>query len=370
MKIKSLQTFVTEPSTSADGWSQIKPFIFIRVETVDGIVGWGEAYSLDQRERGIEEMILSLGRRLVACGDTSPRAFRQLAQSTEANFPGFDFSCATSGIEIALWDAFGKSLNTSVYQLLGGALTREIPLYANTWTPLDTTMTALADRCCDLIEQGYRAVKIYPLKYGSAKQAGECVKTVRTALGDDIDILLDLSVQKNPYLSLETAREVLPYRPYWFEEPVSGEYPDALADIRRQTGLRIVTGEKHAGKAHMRNILSCRAADILNPDIAGCGGILEMLEIGAMAQAHAVYISPHCWNSMTVAAAAMLHTCAVMPNAELAEIYPDYIAHGQQFCQPDFSIKNGAALVSDAPGMGISIDEAALAQFARQQHSQ
>ena len=364
MKIVDVKTYITQPTESADGWSLIKPFIFVRLETEEGVVGWGEAYSLSARERGIEEMVLSLGRSLLEVDDITPRAFRQLAKSIEANTPGLDFSSAVSGVEIALWDAYGKIYDAPIYDLLGGALTREIPLYVNTWTALDSDIPALADRCRQLVAQGYRAVKIYPRKYGDVKEVGECVRNVRETLGEDIEIALDLSLPNNAYLSLQIAREVAPYRPYWFEEPISGEHLDVLADIRRQSGLRIVTGEKHAGKEHARDVLVRRAADILNTDIAGCGGIIEMLEIGAMADAHAVFVSPHCWNSMTVALAAMLHTCAVMPNAELAEIYPDFLVHGEQFCRLEFDIDNGVAMLNDAPGLGITIDEAALAAIS------
>jgi galactonate dehydratase len=364
LKITRIQTFLTLPTSSADGWSKIKPFLFVRLQTSDGIVGWGEAFTLDQRERGIEQIILSLGGQLMSCDDITPRAFRQLAKSIEACHPGLDYACAVSAIEIALWDLLGKLLNVPVHQLLGGALKKEIPLYANTWSEQDVDIQTLVDRCSNWVEQGYKAVKTYPLKYGSAIRAGECMKALRHSLGNDIEILLDLSTPHNPYLSLETAREVAPYRPYWFEEPVSGEYLDVLSDLRLQSGLRIVTGEKHAGKAHFRDVLKLRAADILNPDIAGCGGILDMLEIGAMAEAHAVFVSPHCWDSMTVALAAMLQVCAVMPNAELAEIYPDYIAHGNQFCRTGFSIQNGVAILGETPGIGVDIDETELVKIA------
>ncbi len=364
MKIINIQTYLTQTSSSADGWSKIKPFLFVRLQTSDGIVGWGEAFTLDQREHGIEQIILSLGQHLMSCCEVTPRTFRQLAKSIEACHPGLDYACAVSAIEIALWDLLGKSLNVPVHQLLGGALTKEIPLYVNTWSEQEIDIQALTDRCRHWVEQGYRAVKIYPLKYGGAIRAGECMKMLRDTLGDDIEILLDLGTPPNSYLSLETAREVAPYRPYWFEEPVSGEYLDVLSELRLQSGLRIVTGEKHAGKAHFRDVLKLRAADILNPDIAGSGGILEMLEIAAMAEAHAAFVSPHCWDSMTVALAAVLQVCAVIPNAELAEIYPDYIVHGNQFCRPDFSIQNGMAILSDAPGLGINIDETELAKIA------
>ena len=365
MKITRLQTFLTQPTKSDDGWMEIKPFLFVSLETDAGLTGWGEAFTLEHRERGIEEIILSLGKQLLDYGEINPRSFRNdIAKAVEANHPGLDYSCAVSAIELALWDLQGKTLNAPVYELLDGALSKNVPLYANTWTGFDIDIADLAERCQSLINQGYRALKIYPLKFGGAREVGQCMKTIRETVGEDIDILLDLSAMNNPALARDCAREVTPYRPYWFEEPHSGEDLETLAEIRRYSGLRIVTGEKQSGKGHFINVLKYRAADILNPDIAGCGGILEMLEIGAMADAHSVTISPHCWNSMTVALAAMLQVCAVMPNAEMAEIFPSYLEFGLQFCQSDFALKDGVAKLGTAPGLGIDIDTEALRQIS------
>ena len=365
MKIASAQTYLTLPAGGADGHSLIKPFLFVRLETTDGIVGWGEAFTLGGRERGIEEIILSLGRTLMTHYDISPRSFRkQIARAIEAKHGGLDYSAAVSAIDIALWDLLGKQLNAPLHQLLGGPLTRQVPLYANTWNDRDTDVPALTRRCLQLVEDGYHAVKIYPLKFGSAQKAGECMQQLRESLGDEIDILLDLSAPDNPGLALQTARHVAAYNPYWFEEPVCGEDIESLAEIRRQTGLRIVTGEKQSGKSHFRDVLKSRAADVLNPDIAGAGGILGLLEIAAHADAHSVFVSPHCWDSMTVALAAMLHVCAVIPNAEMAEIFPDYFAHGEQFCRHSTTFDNGVATLSNAAGLGIEINQAALADIA------
>ncbi len=364
MKITQIETFLTHSVENSSSWSAIKPFLFVCLQTDNGLKGWGEAFTLEHREHGIEAIILSLGKQLMALGDSSPRSFRRLANRIESNHPGLDFSCAVSAIELALWDLQGKQLNTPVYELLGGALTTQIPLYANTWSGNEINIARLAEHCQSLVNQGYQALKIYPLKFGQARQVGECMKTIRQTLGDDIEILLDLSAINNPALARDCAREVTPYHPYWFEEPHSGEDLETLAEIRRHTGLRIVTGEKQSGKGHFINVLKLRAADVLNPDIAGCGGILEILEIGAMADAHSVTLSPHCWDSMTVALAAMLQVCAVMPNAEMAEIFPSYIAFGEQFCRSSFTLANGIAQLGNAPGLGVDIDAEALRQIS------
>jgi galactonate dehydratase len=121
-----------------------------------------------------------------------------------------------------------------------------------------------------------------------------------------------------------------------------------------------VTGEKHCGLAHFRAVLAAGAADILNPDIAAVGGILDLLELAELAEQQGVQISPHYWSSMTVAAAAMLHVCASIPNAELAEIYPAYIPYGEKFALKAFHLEGEYAHLSYKPGIGVDLNVSAL----------
>ena len=128
----------------------------------------------------------------------------------------------------------------------------------------------------------------------------------------------------------------------------------------KDQALRVVTGEKHCGLAHFRAVLAAGGADILNPDIAAIGGILDLLDIAELADQQGVQIWPHCWNSMTVAAAAMLHVCASIPNAEMAEIYPEYIQHGEKFAFTAFLLEGEYAHLSNKPGIGVDLNVSAL----------
>jgi L-alanine-DL-glutamate epimerase-like enolase superfamily enzyme len=105
-------------------------------------------------------------------------------------------------------------------------------------------------------------------------------------------------------------------------------------------------------------------ADVLNPDIAGAGGILAMLEIGALAHAHGAQISPHSWNSTTVAFMAMLHVCAVMRNATYAELYYDYLELGAEFAECDYVIADGYVRLPHKPGLGVEMQEEVLVSLA------
>lgn len=365
MKITNVTPYLVGPKSSTDGWSRGQIVVFVKLETDTGLVGWGEAYALSDRERAIREIILALGEALKQMPAATPRAFlHDIAKPRDTKHPGIDYSSAVSALEIALWDLLGKTMGQPVHALLGGAIVDKVPVYANAWDEPVQTPQAIAGRCAMMRSQGYRAVKIYPLRQPTLADAETCVRLTREAVGWSVDIMLDFAVQKDPRHALHAARLFEPYNPYWIEEPLAGDDLDALAEFRANTDSRITTGERQSGIRHYREVLSKRAADVLNPDIAGAGGIVEMLEIGAMADAHSVKISPHSWNSSTVAFLAMLHTCAVMRNAIYAELYYDYLELGAEFAECDYVIENGYARLPQQPGLGVEMNEDVLLSLA------
>ena len=365
MKITEVTPFLVAARPSADGWSTGQTVIFVKLVTDGGLVGWGEAYALGHRQRATREIILALGERLKQMAQASPRGFvANVARPMESKHPGIDYAAATSAIEIALWDLMGKTAGMPVHALLGGAIVEKIPVYANAWDSPTRTPQEIAARCARMRDEGHRAVKIYPLRQATLALAEDCVRLTREAVGPDVDIMLDFAVQRDARRAQRAARLFEHYAPYWVEEPLAGDDPDALADFRAATRSRITTGERQAGTRHFRQLLARGAADVLNPDIAGAGGIVTMLEIGAMAEAHSVLISPHSWNSTTVAFLAMLHTCAVMPNAIYAELYYDYLELGAELADCDYVIQDGFASLPRSPGLGVTMHEDKLHSMA------
>lgn len=365
VRLVRVDTWLTRETASADGWSTIKPFLFVRLVSNVGAVGWGEAFTLPCRERGVASMIHTLGARVMAEGLVAPSEFRRLAAQIADKHRGMDYAAATSAVEIALWDLQGRLERKPLYELLGRRLRSAVPVYANTWSDARPDAAALAGRAEALAETGFDAVKFYPLQGRSPAEGAACMSAIRSRLGNDAKLMLDLASPDDPVVSRRLAPLVAPHAPYWFEEPCDGELIFELASIREETGLRVVTGEKQCGVPHFRNVVRLHAADVLNPDIAGVGGVLDMLEIAEAAGAAGVDMSPHCWNSTTIAAAAMLHVCSVLPNADHAELYPDYAAFGERFADCGFTIANGEARLSGAPGLGVDIDVGALSSLAR-----
>ena len=346
-----LETWITAPEMGGDEWGHVKPCLFVRLTTKDGIYGWGEAFVLPYRKKAVAEIIHALGRSASKLKSISPWAFLDLAKQAAAHHLSLKFSAASSALKMALWDISGKLLNAPLCDLLGGDHNRAIPIHGNIRSATQWGVASFETRATDLVAQEYRAIRIYPMLNHAAQDA---------AIGDDIALLVDLDAQGNADAAIQIAQAIKPAHAYWFEEPIDGNDSQALAQIRKDTGLRGVTGEKHCGLAHFRAVLAAGAADILNPDIAAVGGILDLLELVELAKQQGVQISPHCSSSMTLAAATMLHVCASIPNAELAEIYPAYIPYGEKFALKAFHLEGEYAHLSYKPGIGVDLNVSAL----------
>jgi galactonate dehydratase len=363
-RLSQIETWITNPHAGQDSWGQVKPFLFVRLTLSDGQTGWGEAFVLPCREKAVAEIIHALGAALAAQDHQTPRVLRDLAARISDKHRGLDFSAATSALEIALWDIHGKQMQKPLRELLGGHRNGGIPIYANIWSETQWRATDLVNRAKQLRSQGYTALKIHPFQNHTLEEATDAVAMVRAAIGPDTRLMVDLDSCLDAETALRFADRIAPYAPYWLEEPTDGGDVDALARVAHGTALRIVTGERQCSGLAFKAILGVGAAGILNPDIAGLGGILDMLDLAALAEQKGVALSPHCWNSMTVACSAMLHLCAALPNAEMAEIYPEYLAFGEQFARVGYTLHGAHATLSDAHGLGVEMDAEALHAYA------
>ncbi len=363
MRVDSVKTYLVD-SGSAKHW------LFVKVETDEGIHGWGEAYTQLDRDRVIERQMEELSRYLVG---RSPFDIKQFIFSAYADFAGkrgsLELFCAISGLEQALWDIVGKATGQPVYNLLGGRTRRRLRVYANGWggaQPPDE----LADRAKAVVERGFTALKFDPfpglwrafIDRQAEEEAVDRVRAVREAVGPDVDILVEVHRRLAPMHAVRVARAMEPYAPFWFEEPVSARDLGALAEVRKAITLPVVTGEELYTKNEFRDVFAQRAADILNPDVCNCGGILELREIGAMAEAYHVAVAPHNYNSTTVGLAATLHASAGMPNFLITEYFVNFEEVGKEIAQQAFEVEDSFITLPDTPGLGIDLDEQALGQ--------
>ncbi|MCH8186564.1 MAG: galactonate dehydratase, partial [Chloroflexi bacterium] len=353
-----------------------KNLCFVKVDTDEGIHGWGECYTQSDRDLQITAHVDQLKRYLVGRNPMNIKHFMQVAYDDFAGRRGaMDLYCALSGIEHALWDISGKKLGAPTHMLLGGACRDKIRVYANGWSGGAGTSEELAQKASEVIEMGFTALKFDPLPgpwrtYVSKdveRAAVENVRAVRHAVGPDVDILVEMHRRLAPMHAVKIAREIEQYSPFWFEEPVLAENIDALAEVRRRINIPVVTGEELYTKFEFREVFEKRAADIINPDVCNVGGILELKEIAAMAEPYFVAVSPHNFNSTTVGLAATIQVAACIPNFLITEYFVNLEAFGEDIAVNPFEVVNGYIQVPSAPGLGIELDEEALARYPYRQ---
>jgi galactonate dehydratase len=245
-----------------------------------------------------------------------------------------------------------------------------VRVYANGWyphgTPQDYATAAKAT-----VARGFNALKFDPfpgpwrthVARDVEEQAIATVAAVREAVGPDVDLLIEVHRRLAPMHAIRIARAMERFRPFWYEEPVSSTNLDALAECRREIPIPIVTGEELYTRAEFRRAFELRAADIINPDVCNCGGILELRAIAQMAEPSLVTVSPHNYNSTTVGLAATVQISAAIPNFLITEYFVNFEARGREVAKPAFEVRDGHIVVPQSPGLGIDLDEAALARY-------
>ncbi len=357
------------PITVHPGWR--KNWIFVKVETDEGITGWGETYSQYDRDRQMVTHIEEMSRYLVGRDPFQIRYFCQMAYDEYAARRGsLEFYSALSGIEAAMWDIVGKATGQPVYNLLGGPVREKIRVYANGWSYKMLDPDDFARAAVGVVEQGFTAMKFDPLPRpwrtfiprDHIHHAVKVVKAFREAVGPKIDLLLDIHRRLAPMHAIDLAQRLEEYEPYWFEEPCQMENMENIAMVRNGTTIPVVTGENVFAKWGFRQVFDERAADIINPDVANCGGILELRDIAAMAEPYCVAVSPHNYNSTTLALAATVQASAVMPNFVITEYFLPFVELGGKVCPNQLLPVDGYIPLPTAPGLGVDIDEKALAE--------
>jgi galactonate dehydratase len=365
MKITAVKNYTVHP-----GWR--KNLIFVKVETDEGLHGWGEAYSQYDRDRAVVAQLDALGPYVVGRSPFDIKHFTQFAFDDYAARRGsMELYCAVSGIEQALWDIVGKACKQPVYNLLGGRCRDKVRVYANGWSYGLKEPADYARAAEKVVAQGWTALKLDPLPAPwrtwipkvHEQRAVDVIKAVRSAVGPDVDILIDQHRRLAPMHAIRLNRRLAESGLYWMEESCQAEYPDELAEIRRNIGVPVVIGEATYTKTGFRPLLEKRAADILNPDVSCVGGILELKEIAAMAEPFLVAVSPHNYNSTLVALAATVQASAVMPNFIITEYFLPFVEFCDRISPNQLKAKNGYIELPTAPGLGIDVDEEALKKY-------
>jgi galactonate dehydratase len=365
MKITAVKHYTVHP-----GWR--KNLIFVKVETDAGIHGWGEAYSQYDRDTAVTAQLDALGRYVVGRSPFDIKHFTQVAFDDYAQRRGsVELFCAISGIEQAMWDIVGKSCKQPVYNLLGGRYRDKIRVYANGWSYGMKEPDDYARAAEKVVKQGFTALKFDPLPAPwrtyipkeHERRAVRVVQAIREAVGPDIDLLIEQHRRLAPMHAIRLDRQLAEFDLYLMEESCQAEFPDELALIRREIGVPMMIGEATYTKTGFRPLLEKRSADILNPDVACVGGILELKEIAAMAEPFLVAMSPHNYNSTLVALASTVQASATMPNFTITEYFLPFVDFCDKISPNQLKPKNGYIELPSAPGLGVDVDEEALKKY-------
>ncbi len=273
---------------------------------------------------------------------------------------------AISGIDIALWDILGKSLNTPVWQLLGGRKADSMPAYASGgWA----NAQQIGGQLKAYVEQGgFKAVKMRIGVFdGSPAASAERVFAARAALGPDVELMADA----HGTFTVSEARQfcylVRDANLAWLEEPVTADDKRGLAEVRASTHIPIATGESESTRFDFRDLIELRAADILQPDLAICGGITEAMRIAALASAANLRLAPHLWVGAP-AFAAGLQVAAAAPAAFILEYSLGSNPMIHDMVEETFEVAGGMLPIPDRPGLGVTVRDAFVQRYRKAVH--
>ena len=270
---------------------------------------------------------------------------------------------ALSAVETALWDILGKHLGVPVYQLLGGKCNDKVRIYVNGWFAGAKTPEQFGEKASIAVQRGVTAMKWDPfgksymeISNKDLDTALRCVAAVREAVGNEVDLLIEGHGRFNVATGIKIAKELEPFKPMFFEEPVPPDELDALKAVRDKSPVAISAGERLYGRRDFARLFGMRAADFVQPDISHAGGIMELKKIAAMAEASYTGFAPHN-PSGPVANAATLQLAACCPNFSILEIMYSDVVWRKEICNENLSYKDGYISIPDKPGIGIEINE-------------
>ncbi|MEA2516066.1 MAG: galactonate dehydratase [Thermomicrobiales bacterium] len=340
-------------------------YVFVRIDTDEGISGVGEA-TLESKELSVLGAIEECKRLLIGKNPLDIE-LNWVTMNRYAPWKGAALFSAMSGLEHAMWDIAGKAANLPVYRLLGGPVRDSIPAY--TWPSPYTNPQELAEAALYARETyGYNNFKIDPFTSYFTVSAEEityleqCMAAMRDALGPSAGIAVDGHWRFNPPAAVRIAKAIEPFNPLFFEEPCLSDNDEALATVRRMTTVPLATGERGYTRWAFWNMLKHGLVDIIQPDLCHAGGILETRKIAAMAETTGVMVAPHNPNG-PVSLAATVHFAACTPNFLITESVHTRNDVAHQVVKEPLQVVNGAIPLPTAPGLGVELDYDAIAKI-------
>ena len=363
MKITAIEQYAVK----GRHWPRF-PMVFVEVLTDQGITGVGEA--LAYRTSGLQESIRQLGESLIGEDPLKIEALWEGMYRAGGN------PAAISGIETALWDILGKALGAPVYSLLGGRCRDRIKVYADGFfRGAAYEQKAYARQARQAVQEGFTALKMdvdEPIPSGTALNRHlttadlaltvEMVAAVRAEVGDGVDLCIDGHGAFDVPSAVRLGHALKDYNLMWIEDPIPMDNMRALAKVSQEVAAPICTGELMETRFAFRELFERQAADIIMPDLARTGGILEMKKIAAMADAYHIPVAPH--NMVgPIATIASAHLCACIPNFMILEYQMGDVPWRDELMDSPLPIEDGCLSLSDKPGLGVELNRKALKTY-------
>ena len=335
----------------------------VRVETSEGIVGWGEAYGPPETAA---EAVRSFFAPLLVGRDPRDREslwHLMFARSLDYGQKGI-MVAALSAIDIALWDIGARAAGMPLYRFLGADGQRSIPCYATGFYFMENDVQAIAREfaaeASRHLARGFQAMK---LKVGLGAQNDlALIAAVREVVGPEIRLMIDANHAYDPATAIDLGRRAEQYDLAWFEEPVTPLDPGAYLEVKRALRIPIAGGEAEYTRFGFEPLLRTRALDYAQPDLCACGGISEGLKIATLASLYSVHVTPHAWGT-AIGQAAALHFYAARPShpatllPEKKWIECDQSEHPLRYriVKEPIEFCRGEWILPQSPGLGIEV---------------
>ena len=352
MKITDIKTYIMDAYRT--NWT------FIKVETDEGIYGWGEA-SLGTQEMALSGCVEDLKRLIIGRNPFEIEKMRFEVYRDIYWKGGPVLMSAISGIEMAMWDIMGKALNVPTYTFFGGKMRDRVKMYANGWFSGSKTPENFALKAKETVALGVKALKWDP--FGKSHMtitkedlhlAVDIVGAVREAVGDDVELLIECHGRFNPYTAIEISYALEQFHPMLMEEPCPPDNLEAIAKVKKKSPIPIAAGERVYSIYGFEDLFSKDAVDIAQPDMFHTGGMMECKKIAAMAEAKHIPVSLHN-PSGPVSNAAILQLAAATPNFLIHEIMINDGSFRKKITNEEVIFEDGCILINDKPGLGIDV---------------
>ncbi|MFB6243740.1 MAG: galactonate dehydratase [Halobaculum sp.] len=348
-------------------------WLFLRVETSDGRVGWGEPV-VEGRAHTVRAAVEELMDTYLLGEDPTPIEDHWQTMYRGGFYRGGPvLMSAIAGIDQALWDLKGKQFGAPVYELLGGRARERVRVYQ--WVGGDRP-AGVAEAAREKVSEGFTALKMNATAElrridspAAVEAARERLAAVRDAVGPTVDVGVDFHGRVSKSMARRLTAALEPHEPMFVEEPVLPEHNDVLPQIAAETTIPVATGERMYSRWDFKEVFESGAVDVIQPDLSHAGGITEVKKIVSMAEAYDVAMAPHCPLG-PIALAACVQVDACSPNVLIQEQSLD-IHYNESSDVLDylvdpsvFAFEDGFVRLPDDPGLGIQIDEAHVAELA------